>query len=99
VYFEGGKGHQLVEMTQSGKGALCCGVSAWVNCDLTSKHIQTERLRQAHDTEADVLAVACPKCQIHLTCTMKDQHVKERYGLPIKDIASLTLQRVEGLGS
>ena len=95
----GEDGNHLVEMSQSGKGALCCGVSAWVNCDLTSKHIQTERLRQAHDTAADVLAVACPKCQIHLICTMKDQHVREQYGIPIKDIASLTMERVEGMSS
>jgi Fe-S oxidoreductase len=86
------------EMLQHERGALCCGVSAWMNCDLTSKKIQTERLRQAKATGADVLVVACPKCQIHLVCTMKDQTVREQYGLKIQDLTSLTLERVERSG-
>ncbi|UCD38485.1 MAG: (Fe-S)-binding protein [Fidelibacterota bacterium] len=87
-------GAPLREMQQTGKRSLCCGVSAWLNCDVTSKAIQTERLRQAHATGADVLAVACPKCQIHLTCTMKDQVVNDKYGLKIRDISSITLERL-----
>ena len=83
------------DMKETGKRSLCCGVSAWMNCDLTSKTIQTERLRQARDTGAEVLAVACPKCRIHLTCTMKDQAVSEKYGIRIRDIAAITLERME----
>ncbi|UCH11436.1 MAG: (Fe-S)-binding protein [Fidelibacterota bacterium] len=88
-------GAPLREMQQAGKRSLCCGVSAWMNCDRTSKAIQTERLRQAKSTGADVLAVACPKCQIHLTCTMKDQLLKDKYGLTIRDISALTLERMQ----
>ena len=65
-----------------------------MNCDMTSKGIQRERLKQASDTGADVLAVACPKCQIHLTCTMKDSIVKEKHGMEIKDISTITLERL-----
>lgn len=83
------------EMKQNGKGSLCCGVSAWMNCDITSKRIQTERLKQASETGADILVVACPKCQIHLECTKKDQIVKNNYGITIKDIAEITLERME----
>ena len=87
-------GAPLREMQQTGKRSLCCGVSAWMNCDQTSKAIQTERLRQANATGADVLAVACPKCQIHLTCTMKDKKVKDEYDLIIRDISAITLERM-----
>ncbi len=82
------------EMKQSGQGSLCCGVSAWMNCDITSKKIQAERLKQAKDTGAEVLAVACPKCQIHLECAMKDQSLQDNYGIKIRDIASITLDRM-----
>lgn len=82
------------EMMQNNKGSLCCGVSGWMNCDMTSKGIQRERLKQASDTGADILAVACPKCQIHLTCTMKDDIVKEKHGMDIKDISTITLERL-----
>lgn len=87
-------GDHFHEMKQSGKRSLCCGVSAWMNCDLTSKMIQTERLKQAHETGAEVLAVACPKCQIHLTCAMKDKAVNEKYGIRIRDISAITLERM-----
>jgi len=85
---------QLHDMKETGKRSLCCGVSAWMNCDLTSKTMQVERLRQACETGAKVLAVACPKCQIHLTCAMKDQAVNEKYGIRIRDISAITLERM-----
>jgi Fe-S oxidoreductase len=87
--------NNFTEMKQNGKGALCCGVSAWMNCDITSKSIQTERLKQAHATGAELLAVACPKCQIHLTCTLKDVLVKDKYNIKIKDISAITLDRMK----
>jgi len=89
-----GAGH-FHDMKETGKRSLCCGVSAWMNCDLTSKTMQVERLRQARETGADTLAVACPKCQIHLTCAMKDQAVGEKFGIRIRDIAAITLERME----
>ncbi|MCH8068985.1 MAG: (Fe-S)-binding protein [Candidatus Marinimicrobia bacterium] len=83
------------EMKQSGKRSLCCGVSAWMNCDITAKAIQIERLNQAKETGADVLAVACPKCQIHLICTLKNVPSNKNYEIEIRDISSITLERME----
>jgi Fe-S oxidoreductase len=88
-------GEHYYEMMQNNKRSLCCGVSAWMNCDITSKGIQKERLRQAKQTGADVLTVACPKCHIHLSCTMKDDFVKENYAMEIKDISTVILERME----
>ncbi len=88
-------GEHYLEMMQHEKKSLCCGVSAWMNCDITSKGIQKERLKQAKQTGADVLAVACPKCHIHLSCTMKDEFVKENYEMDIRDISTVVLERME----
>lgn len=88
-------GEHYTEMMQNNKKSLCCGVSAWMNCDITSKGIQKERLRQAKQTGSDVLTVACPKCHIHLSCTMKDDFVKENYAVDIKDISSVVLERIK----
>ena len=88
----------LKEMKQYGARSLCCGVSAWMNCDITSKAIQVERLKQARATGAKVLAVACPKCQIHLLCAQKDRKVMEETGIEIRDIATLTLERLKQPG-
>jgi len=65
-----GLGYTVVEMAHHGKGALCCGTSAWMNCTATSKAIQEERLREAQETGAPVLVTACPKCQIHFRCAL-----------------------------
>ncbi|MFB0515852.1 MAG: (Fe-S)-binding protein [Candidatus Neomarinimicrobiota bacterium] len=92
---EGNGGVGFYEMKQSGSRSLCCGVSAWMNCDTTSKAIQTARLKQAKESGAQLLAVACPKCQIHLVCAMKDKKVNESYGIDIQDIATITLGRAK----
>lgn len=82
------------EMTPTGKGAMCCGVSAWMNCDGISKNIQVARLQQAQKTGADTMAVACPKCQIHFECTLKDQTIRDQYDIDIRDIATITWERM-----
>lgn len=90
-----GAGDSFQEMRQNRGSALCCGVSGWMNCGQTSRAIQVERLRQARETGAQVLAVACPKCQIHLACSLKDTTVRERYAIEIRDLATLALERLE----
>jgi len=86
--------NNLVEMMQHGKGALCCGVSAWMNCDGTTRKIQNERLRQAEQTGAETLAVACPKCHIHLQCTQQHRDDTD-WSIAIKDISTITLERIK----
>ncbi len=66
-------GAQLLEMAHSKHRAVCCGVSAWMNCSTYSKSIQLARLKEAKDTGAEQLVLSCPKCEIHFTCAMKDE--------------------------
>jgi heterodisulfide reductase subunit D len=66
-------GLKLVEMEDNRERAMCCGSTAWVNCGGCLKAIQVEKLHQARETGAGILLTTCPKCQIHLACTARDQ--------------------------
>jgi Fe-S oxidoreductase len=63
---------ELVEMARSGRDSVCCGSSNWVNCSRVNKKIQVERLEEAMSTGAEALITACPKCNIHLRCALRD---------------------------
>ncbi|MBM4452039.1 MAG: (Fe-S)-binding protein [Chloroflexi bacterium] len=83
------EGLKLVEMADNREKALCCGASPWAYCGSVNKQIQTERLKQAKATGAEVLVTACPKCQIHLSCAQKDASGGSVAKVKIKNIFSL----------
>ncbi|MFQ5652383.1 MAG: (Fe-S)-binding protein [bacterium] len=85
-------GIHLHEMPKSGKRAMCCGVSHWMNCTIYSKQIQVRRLQHARATGADTLITACPKCEIHLRCAMQDLNLGEAIRMEIKDVATLAAE-------
>jgi heterodisulfide reductase subunit D len=82
-------GVELVEMRRSGRGAICCAGGTWSNCDRFAKQIQVERLREARATGADVMVTACPKCQIHFRCAMKDPNLGREIEIKMRDVAEL----------
>lgn len=63
-------GIELVEMEHNREESICCGTSAWTNCDSYSKQIRVERLLEAKATGAETLITSCPKCQTHFRCAM-----------------------------
>ncbi len=77
-------GVELVEMERNRENSLCCGVSAWMGCGRHSKQMQIERLAEAKDTAADLLITACPKCQIHLNCTLSEKLPVEKEKVAIE---------------
>jgi len=81
------KGLNIRETSGSQIGDICCGNSAWVGCGGHSKIIQMKRLRETLDTGSQLLVTSCPKCLIHLQCTIKDFYSGEK--LEIKDMVSL----------
>ncbi len=83
------------EMQDSGTSAICCGNSAWTGCDSFSKVLQVKRIRQAHDTDSDLLITACPKCQIHLRCAMEDPFLGEELNMEMLDLTSLLAKTIE----
>ena len=90
---------KFLEMENSGRGALCCGNCGFINCDAYSKQIQVQRLQEARATGADLLITACPKCMIHLTCTIRDplQHGK-KIKMEIRDLVSILADQIEYSG-
>jgi heterodisulfide reductase subunit D len=90
-------GIELVEMTHSGLESICCGTSAWTNCDAYSNMLRAERLCEATETGAELLITACPKCQTHFRCAMVDKGEEHRSISKIEtmDLANLVANAIE----
>ena len=88
-------GVDFVDMRRSGPGAICCAGGTWSNCDRYAKRIQVERLREARATGAEVLVTACPKCQIHFRCAMKDPNLEGEIEIEMRDVAELVNEALE----
>lgn len=87
---------KLKEMVRNRKSAICCGVSAWMNCSTYSKSIQLARLKEAKQTGADLLVLACPKCEIHFNCAMKDDKVGEDVKIETIQLVTLIADLLDG---
>lgn len=87
---------QLNEMTRSRNRAICCGVSAWMNCSTYSKSIQRARLKEAKQTNADKLVLACPKCEIHFQCAMHDEKAGNTEKIETVQLVTLLADLLEG---
>jgi heterodisulfide reductase subunit D len=88
-------GIELVEMRRSGPAAMCCAGGTWSNCDRFAKQIQVERLREARATGAEMLVTACPKCQIHFRCAMKDPNLGGEIEIEMRDVAEVVAGALE----
>jgi len=84
-------GLELVEMKHSGGESICCGTSAWTNCDSYSNMLRADRLSEAVDTGAELLITTCPKCQTHFRCAMVDKGEEKRVmpKIEVMDLANL----------
>jgi heterodisulfide reductase subunit D len=90
-------GIELVEMKHSGLESICCGTSAFTNCDSYSNMLRAERLCEATETGAELLITACPKCQTHFRCAMVDKGEEHRSISKIEtmDLANLVANAIE----
>jgi len=83
---------QPVEMERSGKRTFCCGAGGahmWMEERGTA--INEERVREAADTGAGTLAVACPFCTI-----MLDDGVRQtERDLRVVDVSTLLVEALE----
>jgi len=91
-------GVEFVEMKQVREESLCCGTSAFTNCDLYSKQIRVERLLEAKGSGAEVLITSCPKCRIHFRCAMvsKGEEKGPDVEIEVSDIVNLVAKALEG---
>ena len=90
-------GIELVEMKHSGLESICCGTSAWTNCDSYSNMLRVERLTEAVETGAELLITTCPKCQTHFRCAMTDKGSEQRTTpkIEVMDLASLVASAID----
>ena len=84
---------QPVEMKRSGKKTFCCGAGgAHMWMEERGSQINLERAREAAETGAETLAVACPFCTV-----MLDDGVREVGAeLRVADVATLLAEALEG---
>jgi Fe-S oxidoreductase len=92
-------GMTVAEMPRNRNHAICCGTSGWVNCGTSSKHVQLSRLTEAKATGADMLVTNCPKCLIHFTCAMRDENTPQEARIEIRDLVTLTADRLKRDGT
>jgi Fe-S oxidoreductase len=90
-------GIELVEMEHNREDSLCCGTSAFTNCDLYSKQIRVERLLEAKATGAETLVTTCPKCLIHFKCAMinKAEEKGADVEMEVVDLVNLVASALE----
>jgi Fe-S oxidoreductase len=81
-----------VEMARSGKQTFCCGAGgAHMWMEERGGPINAERVREAVETGAETLAVACPFCTV-----MLDDGVREAgASLRVADVATLLAESLE----
>jgi len=87
---------ELKEMRRSRAHAVCCAGSTWSSCDRFVKQIQVERLREARATQSQLLVTACPKCQIHFRCAMRDPKLGEEISITMRDVAEVVADALGG---
>ena len=87
---------QPVEMEKHGKRTFCCGAGgAHMWMEERGSQINEERVRQATETGASTLAVACPFCTV-----MLDDGVRSAGAdIEVVDVATLLVQAVERGGT
>ena len=67
--------------------STCCGVSAYIACNINSKLLQGERIKEALETGAEYMITACPKCLAHFNCYL-DEHEELKDKLKIVDFTT-----------
>lgn len=83
-------GVKFVEMDRSRERSLCCeggGGRMWVEGTNLEERLAFQRVQEAADTGAEVLAVACPFCLLTLEDAVKVQNLEDQ--LRVMDVMEL----------
>lgn len=90
-------GIELVEMERNRENSFCCGGGSGNFYTDFFGSIENSpariRIREAHDTGADILAVACPACMIMLEDALKVEGLEEN--LKVMDISEIVKKVAE----
>jgi Fe-S oxidoreductase len=85
----------LVEMKRSRKNGLCCGAGGaqmFKEAEAGKKEINIERIEEALDTQAEVVAAACPFCITMLSDGIKNKEKEDK--VKVYDLAELIAQTI-----
>jgi Fe-S oxidoreductase/nitrate reductase gamma subunit len=86
-----------IELERQGENSFCCGAGGggmWVETNPNTR-INQARLEQALDTQADVIATACPYCLIMLEDAISSKGVGEK--IQVLDIAEVLEEQTDNL--
>jgi Fe-S oxidoreductase len=86
-------GVNLVEMDRAREKSLCCeggGGRMWLEGTNPGTRLAQQRIQEALDTGAEILATACPFCLLTLEEAMKHLNAEDR--LQVLDIAEIALK-------
>ena len=87
-------GVESTEMSHSKRDSTCCGAGGgqiWVSAENHSEQRMSElRVKEAVETGAEYLVVACPKCLVMLEDAVKALNLGS--GFAVKDISELVLE-------
>jgi Fe-S oxidoreductase len=88
-------GAKVQELPTNKHSAKCCGVSAWLRCDDSSRAIMLKKLEDAANTVGNdgLLAVACSKCFAHLNCVLEDKKPQHNLKIKVKDLGMIVDER------
>jgi Fe-S oxidoreductase len=81
---------ELIEMRRCKSNGLCCGAGGaqmFKDAEEGDKEINIERTEQALDTQAEIIAAACPFCNTMMTDGIKNK--KQEDEVKIMDVAEL----------
>ncbi|MBD3235907.1 MAG: hydrogenase iron-sulfur subunit [Candidatus Eisenbacteria bacterium] len=89
-------GAELAEMPHHRQHAICCGNTAWLNCNAGTKRLQSARLTEAAHSGGGRLLTACPGCYIHLRCAQEGLEDHPGGRIAIEDLWTYLDRRLSG---
>jgi len=99
IILEAIPGVELVEMDRNRERSLCCeggGGRMWVEGTNLEERLAFQRVQEAAETGAEILAVACPFCLLTLEDAVKVQGLDEQLRvMDIMELVDLALEPVD----
>jgi Fe-S oxidoreductase len=87
-------GITLVEMVDNRENANCCGVSAFIGCNMTTKQLRKKRIDEAIQTGAEYMITTCPKCITHFNCYLSEFKEEDKK-IKVVDLATFVKMQQE----
>lgn len=86
-------GLELIEMKRAKEQSFCCGGGGgrfWIEDSAFKERASVNRVKEALDTGADIIATACPFCVVNLEDAVKTLDAED--DIAVKDISELLLE-------